>query len=115
MHGSRVLKRLEYPKRATRSRRCALKVRIASAGNHPRSACICGQQALHAFQPVLLPLMQLLYLPNLYYKLCDEETACGQCLSSWCHPSWLCDGAAVAGGGLLRPPDVSPVRVTRSN
>ena len=115
MHGGRALKRLEYPRRATRSRRCALKVRIASAGNHPRSACICRQQALHAFQPVLLPLMQLFYLPYLYCKLCDEETACGQCLSSWCHPSCLCDRAAVAGGGLLRPPDVSPVRVTRSN
>ena len=89
MHGGRVLKRLEYPRRATRSRRCALKVRIASAGNQPRSACICGQQALHAFQPVLLPLMQLFYLPNLYCKLCDEETACGQCLSSWCHPSYF--------------------------
>ena len=65
MHGGRKLKRLEYPRRATRSRRCALKVRIASAGTHPRSACICGQ-ALHAFQPVLLPLMQLFYLPNPY-------------------------------------------------
>ena len=77
-------------------------------------ACICGQ-TLQEFQPVLLPLKQLAYLPNSYSKLCDEETACGQCLASWRHPSWLCDGAAVAGGGLLRPPGVSPVRVTRSS
>ena len=50
---------------------------------------------MQEFQPVLLPLKQLAYLPNSYSKLCDEETACGQCLASWRHPSWLCDGAAV--------------------
>ena len=38
-----MLRRLEYPRRATRSRRCALKIRIASAGTHARNACIVGR------------------------------------------------------------------------
>jgi len=63
---------------------------VPSSSSPASCACICGQ-TLQEFQPVLLPLKQLAYLLlNSYSKLCDEETACGQCLASWRHPSCGC-------------------------
>jgi hypothetical protein len=48
----------------------------------PPSACSCGQ-ALRAYQPVLLPLKHLAYRHSSYNKHCDEDTACGLCLSGF--------------------------------
>ena len=59
-----------------------LTVRIAPAASAPLWACSCGQ-ALRAFQPVLLPLKHLAYRHNSLIKHCDENAACGQCLSGF--------------------------------
>ena len=70
------------PPGATRSRMIKLTVRIASAATEPPCACICGR-VLRAFQPVLLPLKHLAHRLSSYSKHCDEEVACGQCLSGF--------------------------------
>ena len=59
-----------------------LTVRIASAATEPPCACICGQ-VLRACQPVLLPLKHLVHRPSSSSKHCDEEAACGLCLSGF--------------------------------
>ena len=72
----------ENPSRSTRIRMNELKVQIVPAATSPPRACICGQ-ALRACQPVLLPLKHLAYRHSSYNKHCDEDTACGQCLSGF--------------------------------
>jgi predicted metal-binding transcription factor (methanogenesis marker protein 9) len=51
---------------------------------HGATVCMhfCGQ-VLRACQPVLLPLKHLAHRPSSYSKHCDDEAACGQCLSGF--------------------------------
>ena len=57
----------------------------------PHCACrlgatVCMQLragTLRACQPVLLPLKHLAYRHSSYDKHCDEDAACGQCLSGF--------------------------------